>query len=275
MKTRKTNALIYTVLIIMSILFFFPFYWMLRTAVVDAGSIFSPEMKILPPRIRLENFKNALTVQPFALYFVNTSLITVLNIIGVLLSSSLCAYGFSRLRWPGRDKVFGILLTALMLPYSVMMIPHFIGWNFLGLTNTFAPLIVPAYFGGGLFNIFLMRQFFLAIPDELDEAAYIDGAGRFRIYLSVILPLSKQVMIVVGLFTFLNNWNDYLAPMIYLSSDKKFTLMLGLNQFIGAYNAQWNLMMAAVAIVVFPSLVLYLFAQKYFIEGIAMTGIKA
>ncbi len=275
MKTKKTDALIYTVLIIMSILFFFPFYWMLRTAVVDAGSIFSPEMKILPPRIRLENFKNALTVQPFALYFVNTSLITVLNIIGVLLSSSLCAYGFSRLHWPGRDKVFGILLTALMLPYSVMMIPHFIGWNFLGLTNTFAPLIVPAYFGGGLFNIFLMRQFFLAIPDELDEAAYIDGAGRFRIYLSVILPLSKQVMIVVGLFTFLNNWNDYLAPMIYLSSDKKFTLMLGLNQFIGAYNAQWNLMMAAVAIVVFPSLVLYLFAQKYFIEGIAMTGIKA
>ncbi len=275
MKTKKTDALIYTMLIIMSILFFFPFYWMLRTAVVDAGSIFSPEMKILPPRIKLENFKNALTVQPFALYFVNTSLITVLNIIGVLLSSSLCAYGFSRLRWPGRDKVFGILLTALMLPYSVMMIPHFIGWNFLGLTNTFAPLIVPAYFGGGLFNIFLMRQFFLAIPDELDEAAYIDGAGRFRIYLSVILPLSKQVMIVVGLFTFLNNWNDYLAPMIYLSSDKKFTLMLGLNQFIGAYNAQWNLMMAAVAIVVFPSLVLYLFAQKYFIEGIAMTGIKA
>lgn len=275
MKTRKSNALIYILLLIISILFFFPFYWMLRTAVVDAGSIFSPEMKILPPRIRLENFKNALTVQPFALYFVNTLLITVLNIIGVLLSSSLCAYGFSRLHWPGRDKVFGILLTALMLPYSVMMIPHFIGWNFLGLTNTFAPLIVPAYFGGGLFNIFLMRQFFLAIPDELDEAAYIDGAGRFRIYLSVILPLSKQVLIVVGLFTFLNNWNDYLAPMIYLSSDKKFTLMLGLNQFIGAYSAQWNLMMAAVVIVVFPSLVLYLFAQKYFIEGIAMTGIKA
>lgn len=275
MKTKKNNALIYIILIILSIMFFFPFYWMLRTAVVDAGSIFSPEIKIFPPQIKLENFINALTVQPFVRYFLNTSVITVLNIIGVLLSSSLCAYGFSRLHWPGRDKIFGILLSALMLPYSVMMIPHFIGWNYLGLTNTFAPLIVPAYFGGGLFNVFLMRQFFLGIPYELDEAAYIDGAGRFRIYLSVIVPLSKQVFIVVGLFTFLTCWNDYLAPIIYLSSDKKFTLMLGLNQFIGAYNAQWNLMMAAVAIVIFPSLVLYLFAQKHFVAGITMSGIKA
>ena len=269
-----TNTLIYIVLITGAAASIFPFYWMLRTAVVSAGSIFSPDIQILPPEFKLDNFKDAMTAQPFARYFLNTVIITGINIIGVLLTSSLCAYGFSRLDWPGRNKVFGVMLTALMLPYSVLMIPHFIGWSFLGLTDTFAPITIPAFFGGGLFNIFLLRQFFMGIPREMDEAAFVDGANHLKIYWSIILPLSKQSLIVVGLFTFLNNWNDYLAPMIYISSEKRFTLMLGLNQFIGGYNAQWNLMMAAVAIIVLPSLILYLFAQRYFIEGIAMTGVK-
>lgn len=276
MKKEKNigNILIYIILITGAVVCFFPFYWMIRTALVDAGNIFSPDIKILPPVIILSNYKDALTSQPFGTFFVNTIFITILNIFGAILTSSLCAYGFSRIEWPGRDKVFGVLMTALMLPFSVLMIPHFIGWNFLHLTNTFAPLIIPAYFGGGLFNIFLLRQFFMGIPKEMDEAAYMDGAGNLKIYSSIILPLSKQALIVVGLFTYLANWNDYLAPMIYLNSEKKFTLMLGLNQFIGGYTAQWNLMMAAVTIVVLPSIIIYLFAQKYFIEGIAMTGVK-
>ena len=276
MKQTKiiTNTFTYIILIIGAITCAFPFYWMLRTAVVSAGSIFSPDIQLLPTEFKLENFKDALTAQPFGTYFLNTLIITVINIVGVLLTSSMCAYGFSRLSWPGRDKVFGVMMTALMLPFSVLMIPHFIGWSYLGLTDTIAPITVPAFFGGGLFNIFLLRQFFLGIPKEMDEAAYVDGANHWKIFWSIILPLSKQSLIVVGLFTFLANWNDYLAPMIYLSSEKKFTLMLGLNQFMGGYNAQWNLMMAAVTIVVIPSLLLYLFAQKYFIEGIAMTGVK-
>lgn len=273
-KKLVTQIVIYFVLILGAVACAFPFYWMLRTAVVSAGSIFSTDIQILPPEFKLDNFKDALTAQPFGTYFLNTVVITVINIVGVLLTSSLCAYGFSRLDWPGRDKVFGIMMTALMLPFSVLMIPHFMGWSYLGLTNTIAPITIPAFFGGGLFNIFLLRQFFLGIPKEMDEAAYVDGANHWRIYWSIIMPLSKQALIVVGLFTFLTNWNDYLAPMIYLSSENKFTLMLGLNQFMGGYNAQWNLMMAAVTVVVIPSLVLYLFAQKYFIEGIAMTGVK-
>ncbi|HEY0826665.1 MAG TPA: carbohydrate ABC transporter permease [Bacilli bacterium] len=275
---KRTNAfsktLIYLLLIIGSIICLFPFLWMVRTALVDTSEIFQVEPTIIPNVLRFENFMDAWTSQPFNRFFYNTSIITVLNIAGVLLTSSLCAYGFSRIDWPGRDKVFGIMLTALMLPFAVVMIPHFVGWSYLGLTDTFAPLIIPAFFGGGLFNIFLLRQFFMTIPRELDEAALIDGANHLRIYSTIILPLSKQALIVVGLFTFLLNWNDYLGPVMYLNSEKNYTLMLGLTLFSGQYSSQWNLLMAAVCIVVLPSIIVFAFAQRYFIEGIAMTGIK-
>lgn len=266
--------IVYLMLIIGAILCVFPFYWMLRTAVVDSSSIFQTDITLLPPMVKLENFKDALSSQPFGQFFLNSLFITVCNIIGVLLTSSLCAYGFSRISWPGRDKVFGVLMTALMVPFSVLMIPHFIGWSKLGLTDTYVPLIAPAFFGGGLFNIFLLRQFFLTIPRELDEAAFMDGASHFKVYASIILPLSKTPMIVVGLLTFLANWNDFLAPMIYLSTDKKYTLMLGLTLFQGSYSAQWNYLMAAVSVVVLPSLIIYIICQKYFVEGISTTGLK-
>lgn len=269
-----SNIFVYTAIVIGAFLFGFPVYWMIRTALVSPSSIFSTSIHLLPTELLLTNFTDALTALPFGRYFINTVVITIINIIGVILTSSMCAYAFSRVYWPGRDKVFGVMMTALMLPFSVLMIPHFIGWNALGLTDSIAPLTIPAFFGGGLFNIFLLRQFFFGIPKELDEAALVDGSTHWRIYWSIILPLSKQALIVVGLFTFLATWNDYLPPMIYLSSDKKFTLMLGLNQFMGGYNAQWNLMMAAATVVVIPSIILYLFAQKHFIEGIAMTGVK-
>lgn len=277
MKTKNkvlSQSLIYIILVLTAIAFFFPFFWMLRTSVSGVTDLFSPDAKLFPSQFMWENFKQALTSQPFGLFFVNSTVIAVANIIGVLLTSSLCAYGFSRIDWPGRDIVFGILLTALMLPYVVLMIPQFVGWKSLGLTDTYAPLIIPAFFGGGLFNIFLLRQFFLSIPREIDEAARIDGAGHLRIYASIILPLSKQSMVVVGLFTFLNSWNDYLTPILYLSSEKKYTLMLGLTLFQGSYSAQWHLMMAAVAIIVIPSIIFFLIAQKFLVEGIATTGIK-
>lgn len=275
--TRKKllfNLLVYTVLFIGTVVTLFPFYWMLRTALVGTDAIFEVTPTFFPKHLELHNFLDALEAQPFGRFFLNTGLVTVANIVGVLLTSSLCAYGFSRIDWPGRDKVFGIMLTALMLPFAVVMIPQFIGWRMLHLTDTLFPLILPAFFGGGLFNIFLLRQFFMGIPRDLDEAAFMDGASHFTVYSRVILPLSSQSMIVVGLFTFLNSWNDYLAPMIYLSSEKNYTLMLGLTLFQGAYSSQWNLMMAAVSIVVLPSLIVFLIAQRYFIQGIAMTGVK-
>jgi multiple sugar transport system permease protein len=268
------KTMIYFLLIVGSVICLFPFYWMLRTALIDMGSVFEVVPTFIPKHMRFANFTDALSSQPFGRFFFNSFIITIGNIIGVLLTSSLCAYGFTRISWPGRDKIFGFLMTALMLPFAVVMIPQFIGWSYLGLTDTFAPLIIPAFFGGGLFNIFLLRQFFMTIPKELDEAAFIDGAGHLKVYSKIIVPLSSQSMIVVGLFTFLANWNDYLAPTIYLSSEKNYTLMLGLQLFQGSYSAQWNLLMAAVTVVVIPSLIIYFFAQRYFIEGIAMTGVK-
>jgi multiple sugar transport system permease protein len=268
------KLLTYAVLTFGALVCLFPFYWMLRTALADISELFQPDPALLPAVFNWNTFRDAMGAQPFDRFFLNSAIITGANLAGVLLTASLCAYGFSRLDWPGRDKVFGLLLTALMLPYAVLMIPHFVGWNYLGLTDTFAPLIVPAFLGGGVFNIFLLRQFFMTIPRDLDEAAFIDGASHLRVFSSIILPIGKQSLIVVGLFTFLANWNDYLAPVIYLSSEKNYTLMLGLTLFQGQYNAQWNLMMAAVSLVVLPSLVLFLFAQRYFVEGIAMTGVK-
>lgn len=275
MKRVISKVVIYAILTILSIIFFFPLYWMIRTALSTTADIFTKDIRLIPSTFIFTNYVKAFSYAPFTKFFFNTAFITILNIVGALITGSLCAFGFSRIDWKGRDKVFGILMSALMMPYAVLIIPHFVGWSYLKLTDTFMPLILPAFFGGGLFNIFLLRQFFLGIPKELDEAAYIDGASTFQIYSKVILPLSKQALIVVGLLTFLTNWNDYMAPLIYLSSEKNFTLMLGLNQFIGGYNSQWELMMAAATIVILPSLVLYLFAQKYFIEGIAMTGIKS
>jgi multiple sugar transport system permease protein len=252
----------------------FPIYWMIKSSLVDMGSIFENPPKLLPTNPQIDNYKTALAQYPFLRFFWNSFVVTSLTILGTLITSSMCAFAFSRLKWKGRDLVFSIVLSGLMLPFFVVMIPQYMGWNALGLTDSYIPLIAPAWFGGGVFNMFLLRQFFMGIPKELDEAARIDGAGYIRIYLQIIIPLSKQALIVVGLLTYLGSWNDYLAPMIYLNSEKKYTLMLGLNQFLGSYSAQWNFMMAATGVVVIPSIIIFLFAQKHFIEGIAITGIK-
>jgi multiple sugar transport system permease protein len=266
--------LVYVILVIGSIICLFPFYWMVRTAIVDMGEIFKSPPVFLPTTIYWDNFKTALSSHPFHRYFLNSTIVTGLSIVGVLLSSSLCAYSFSRINWVGRDRVFGVILTGLMLPFFVVMIPHFIGWKLLNLTDSFVPLIAPAWFGGGVFNIFLLRQFFMSIPKEMDEAAKIDGASHFQTYWKIILPIGKQSMIVVGLLTFLASWNDYLGPLVFITSEKNYTLMLGLTLFQGTYSAQWNYMMAATSVVVLPSLVLFLLAQKHLVEGIAMTGVK-
>lgn len=277
MKSKKkkiSKVLIYLTLIVISILCLLPFYWMIRSSLMDMTQIFAMPPEWIPNPIRFSNYKEALNMIPFVRYFLNTTFIVVLSVLGTVITSSLCAYSFSRIDWIGRDKVFGILLTAMMIPFAVTLIPTFIGWQKLGLVNTYAPLIVPAWFGGGVFNVFLLRQFFMTIPKELDESVMVDGGNHFVIYSKIIMPLSKPSLIVVGLFAFMGSWNDFLGPLVYLNDSDKFTLSLGLMQFQGMYTAQWQYMMAASAVVIIPSIIIFFLGQDYFIEGIAMTGMK-
>jgi len=273
-KFAPLRALIYVLLIAGSIAMIFPFVWLIRSSLMENSQIFVFPPEWIPDPFKWSNYKEALTSVPFGKYFLNTLTIELFVISGVLITSVMAAYSFSRLSWPGRNLVFALLLGSMMLPYAVTLIPNFMLWRSLGGINTFLPLTVPAWFGGGAFNIFLLRQFFMGIPKELDEAAYMDGAAPYRVLWTIIVPLAKPAMIVVAIFSFIDVWNDFLGPIIYLNSNEKFTLALGLATFKGLYNAQWGYLMAASATIVAPILAIFFFAQRQFIEGITLTGIK-
>lgn len=264
----------YIALFVISALFIIPFVWLVRSALMDLSQIFTMPPQWIPKPFHWNNFHRALTVLPFGTFFANTFIIVVGVLVGTVATSSIAAFGFSRIRWKGRDAVFGILMSSMMLPAAVTLIPSFLGWKTIGFYDTYYPLVVPSFFGGGIFNIFLLRQFYLTIPKDFDEAAFVDGATYFQIYARIIMPLSRSVLIVVSLFSFLGTWNDFMGPLIYLKSDRLFTLALGLQMFQGTYNAQWDLLMAASAAVVLPCVVVFLVGQRYFLEGITLTGLK-
>ena len=211
---------------------------------------------------------------PFVRFAWNTVFVTALALLGQLISSSLVAFGFARLRFPGRDVLFLILLATIMIPYQVTLIPTFILFRILGWLDTYAPLIVPYWLGGGAFFIFLLRQFYMRLPLDLDDAGRIDGASTFGIYRHIILPQSRPALGVVAVFSFLNHWNDFFNPLIFLSTTEKYTLALGINLFRGYQVTQWHLLMAASVMVSFPCILLYALAQRYFIQGIVFTGVK-
>lgn len=269
-----SRTVVYLLCILGSVLMLFPLVWLVRSSVMDLGQIFIFPPEWIPRPWRFQNYPEALTTIPFLLYLRNTLTILVPTVLGTVITAALAAYGFSRLRWPGRDVVFNLLLTTLMLPYAVTLIPTFLLWARLDLINTFWPLIIPHWFGGGIFSIFLLRQFFRTIPKELDEAALIDGANPLQILWRIVVPLSRPALIAVGIFAALNSWNDFLGPLIYLNDSRQFTLALGLAEFTGLYSSQWHLLMAASTVVILPVIVLFFFAQRYFIEGIALTGSK-
>lgn len=221
------------------------------------------------------NFSKALTTIPFGRFFLNTLLIVACTVLGSTLSAALCAYGFARLRFRLRDPLFIVLLATMMIPGQVTMIPVYILFKELHWINTYLPLIVPAWFGGGAFSIFLLRQFFQSIPYEMEEAARIDGCGPLTTWWRVVLPLSFPALATVGIFTFMGAWNDFMGPLIYLNDTDKFTLALGLNLFKGQYGTDTpHLMMAATLVVLLPVLVLFFVAQKQFIQGIVVSGVK-
>lgn len=276
-RPRLATIATYTILTVGAVCCLLPFVWLLRSAVMSEGQIFTAPPEWWPDPFVWSNFPDALTEVPFATYFGNTMLLEACVIPGTVLTCAVSAFTFSRLRWTGRNMVFGILLTSLMLPYAVTLIPTFVAWQELGFVGTYTPLVVPAWFGGaagGMFTVFLLRQFFLTIPKDLDDAAYIDGASPLRVFWSIILPLSKPALVVVTVFTFIAVWNDFLNPLIYLNDPDTFTLALGLADFKGVYTSQWGYLMAASAAVIAPIILIFFFAQRRLLEGITLTGIK-
>jgi multiple sugar transport system permease protein len=223
---------------------------------------------------RWENYPEAWTSRPFTRYTINSVIITLSCIFGQVLSASLVAFGFARLRFPGRGPLFLVVLSTLMLPSQVTMMPQYLIFRSFGWIDTFLPLIVPSFLGGGAFFIFLFRQFFMTLPRELDESARLDGASWFRVYWSILMPLSRPIIATVAVFAFIAHWNEFMGPLIYLNSSENMTLALGLRVFQGAYGTYLHLLMAAATVALLPILVIFFAAQRYFVKSIVLTGLK-
>jgi ABC-type glycerol-3-phosphate transport system permease component len=249
-----------------------PFFWMILTSFKSQTDMMTT--KIWPSAFHPENYPKALTLLPFFSYLKNTMFLVVVNVIGAVTTSSLVAYAFARINWKGRDAWFVCVLATMMLPSQVTQIPLFIVYKRLGWLNTYTPLTIGSYLGGGAFNIFLLRQFFKTLPEELSEAAKIDGCTEIGIFSRIILPLCKPALATIALFTFMGTWNDFYGPLIYLTQPEKFTIALGLRAFQGYNSTQYNYLMAASVVCTIPTLTLFFCFQNYFIEGITLTGIK-
>lgn len=265
---------IWIILILGAFVMLLPFVWLVSSSLKEENQIFQFPPVWIPNPVRWQNYSEALTYKPFNIYFLNTMIIVTLNMIAIVGSASICAYGFARIKFPGRDFWFGIVLATMMVPYFVLMIPQFIIFSRLGWIDTFLPLTVPFFFGGGAFNIFLLRQFFRTLPNELSDAARIDGCTELGIYWRIIMPLAKPALATVAIFTFLFSWNDFIGPLLYLSSPDKFTVAIGLATFRSVMRTRWDLLMAASTAMILPVVLLFFFAQRYFIQGIVMSGIK-
>ena len=272
---------LYALVVLLAVTFSVPSYWTLVGSIKQISEILIVPPIWWPAQPQWQNYRRVLEVAPYALFFTNTLTITVASLLGQVLTASLVGYGFARYRFPGRDLLFLLVLSTLMLPPELTMVPHFIIFRQLGWLDTWLPLIVPNYLGGGAFFIFLFRQFFLTIPPELDEAARLDGAGELRIFVSVISPLCLPVWAAAAIISFLQHWNDFIGPLIYLNTQEKYTLSLGLAFFrtggVGGVpmgEPRDHLLMAASVMMTLPVIVLFFAAQRYFIRGVVMSGIK-
>jgi len=270
---RIEKILGYATLVAVAMLFVLPLYWMLATALKTPEQTFALPPQWIPNPVEWQNFPEVFAEVPFGRFIVNSFILVALNVVGQVFAVSLVAYGFARLRFPGRSVLFLLMLATLMIPYHVTLVPRFILFSKLGWINTYLPLVIPAFMGSS-FLIFLVRQYMMSIPYDLDEAAYIDGANWFDVFRHVILPLSRPALVLVVVFTFVEVWNDFLQPLIYLNDPNLFTVSLGLSFFQGTRETNWNLLMAGSLMVTIPPLLLFFFAQRQLIGGISIEGLK-
>jgi ABC-type glycerol-3-phosphate transport system permease component len=276
-------ALAYVVLTCLGLVFALPFYWMVRTSLMRSDMIMAPGFQFVPNPIMWENYVEVLRVglvpdQPlaqslFLQWVKNSIIVTFFAMVGDVAGSTLAAYGFSRVHFPGRNVLFGVVLATLMVPFHVTLVPQYVIFWKLGWINTLFPLIIP-FLGGRAIYIFILRQFFMTLPFELDEAAYIDGASRFRVLWQILLPLSKPAIGTVMAFSFIENWNEFLRPLIFLNSAENLTLSVGIRWFVHQSGSYFHLMMGASTLALLPVIIVFFAAQKQFVRGIALTGIK-
>ncbi|MDF2937039.1 MAG: binding-protein-dependent transport system inner rane component [Paenibacillaceae bacterium] len=272
---RISAAVQYLLLTAVSVVMVMPFLWMVSTSLKAPAKVFDFPPQLIPSPVRWSNYSEVLHIIPFHLFYWNSVYIAVLVTVGTIIFASLAGYSFARIPFWGRNVVFLILLSTMMIPNEVIAIPMFLFMREIGFINTHIPLIVLPIFGaGGVFGIFVMRQFFIGIPKELEEAAMIDGCSRARIYATIMLPLAKPAIATLVIFTFLTSWNDFFDPLIYISDRTLMTLPLALSLFTDESGTAWHHLMSASVMATLPLLVLFFFAQKQFIEGVAMTGLK-
>ena len=269
---RLRRLIVYLLLALGAIAFSVPLLWTVSGALKTKAEYAAAPERLIPLHPTLANFGKAWVALPFGTFVQNTILITVLCTVGQVLSSSLVAYGFARFAFKGRDLLFGVLLATMMLPGQVTSIPVFMIWRELRAIDTFVPLVLPSFFGGA-FNVFLLRQFLMGIPRELDEAAMVDGAGPLRVWWSVLMPSMGPALATVAIFTFLGQWDNFEGPLIYLNSPEKYTVSIGLRMFQDTFGSDFEQLMAATLVHIVPTILVFFAAQKYFIRGIATSGL--
>ena len=275
MRTKKrVNAiLLYVVLILIALAFLLPLYWVVVTSLKTEGDVMRMPPEFFPTVLHWENYVELMSRFNFALYAFNSLKVSVLGVIGALFSCSMAAYVFARMDFPGKNILFALLMSTMMLPSQVTLIPQFLIFSRLGLMNTHVALFLPDFLAKA-FGVFLLRQYFMTVPKELEEAARIDGCGTFRVYWQICLPLAKPTLATLAIFTFMDNWNDLLRPVIYLNEDAKRTITVGMALLESPTTTTWTLMMCGAVVSIIPLLIVYLFAQKYFVEGTATSGLK-
>ena len=280
LKSRKrqekvTNTVSFVVVLVLAAATMLPIWWIFRSSLMNNAELFAWPPSFLPNRWLFSNYTKTLELFPFFKYLLNTMTVIVPSVIGGTVTATMAGYAFARLRFRGKKFVFMMCVGSMLLPTMVTLVPLYIMWSKgLHLVDTFWPLILPYFCGGGAFNIFLIRQFVRTIPRELDEAATIDGAGYVRTLVSIIVPAIKPAMIVVALLLFITIWNDLLQQTIYINTSEKFTIAIGLSQFKGSLKSDWSAIMCATCLSFLPGVAFYLIGQKYFVEGIVMTGMK-